>query len=84
MSPPTSFERTGVVQSSEEVEERVLQAIRSRSLVELDLVTGESIRFRVRTTDHREQDSLIIGVTDEHQTVNIHLLRSGEVYMVSP
>ena len=84
MSPPSHSMRYGVVQSKQEAERRVYQAIVQRSLAELDLVTGDTIRFMVRTTDHDDQGSLIIGVTDDHRTLNLHLHHSGEVTIVLP
>lgn len=74
--------RVRVVQSSEIVSYRALEAIRRREYMELDLMpdTGEvRIRFKVRTTDHDEEGSVIIGITDDNRTVNIHL-REEEVY----
>lgn len=82
MTSPLPTGQYGVVQSKQDVSDRVYQAIKDRTMVTLDLKSGtafQQIRFKVRTTDHDDEGTLVIGVTDDHRTVNIHLFHSGEV-----
>ena len=80
--------RARVVQSSETVGYRVLEAIRRKEFMELDLMTdtGETdqVRFEVRTTDHDKEGSIIIGVTDDNRTINVHLQREDVYATILP
>lgn len=82
MTSPLPAGQYGVVQSKEVTSDRVYQATRTKAFASLDLYSENAagqIRFKVRTTDHGDESDLVIGVTDDHRTINLHLYPSGEV-----
>lgn len=87
MTPQLPVRRYNVVQEKSQVEDEIVNAIRDYRDAELDLVAESGIlhvAFRINTTTHDDEESLIIGTTVTHQTINLYIERNGEVFALLP
>lgn len=79
--------RFTVIQEKSQVEDELVAAIKERRNAELDL-NAESgtlrVKFRTTATAHEDDHSLIVGTTEQHQTINLYLQRNGEVFALLP
>ena len=85
MTPPTR--RYTVIQEKSQVETELIGAIFQHRKAELDLSTETGVlhvSFRITATTHDSTESLFIGVTDQHQTINLCLQIIGEVFVLLP
>lgn len=82
---PPIARRYDVAQTREEISNEIYDAIRNYRNARLDLISEEGhlpVSFRITDTSHEKNgDHFVIGETEEHQTINIHMLKgNGEVF----
>lgn len=83
MATQSPIRRYAVVQEKEWVENEIVAAIKAHRNVELDLINESGVQhvsFRVHSTEHDDQGSLFIGIMPDHHTINIRIVKDGEVF----
>lgn len=76
-----------VVQDKEWVENEITASIKAGRNIELDLYNEDDmlhVEFRVSETAHDDAGSLIMGKIDKDRTINLHIVKNGEVYALLP
>ena len=79
--------RYAVVQESEWVRNKVVEAVEAHSNLELDLYNESGmihVEFVLTTGLYESELREYIGTTTDHRTINLHIPKDGEVYALLP
>lgn len=79
--------RYAVVQESEWVRNKVIEAVEAHSNLELDLYDESGmihVEFELTNALYEPDLRIYIGTTTDYRTINLHIPKDGEVYALLP